>query len=495
VQGQALVFSGVRLELAAAPHLLQLVDAHGEAWLSVGRPHAMLSPDGRVLAIENADLIVTPALAALLGRPELAGGYLGVLDATLRLVPAPGILAADDCIPDIGDPVDVELIVLESLTQAARSGGRVAMAPSAELVNNGPGDVAWYRAIAPETPVGPHPFLALAMYRLAGGVLQQIGRADLKHAFFATNTNCPCDGGQVLFSGCEDTYGVSTNLNQKYLAPRSEIDAWNVTWSSLGSHFDGAPVDDYRDHEGSSDHDSFEHRLVVQETDLQTSGASYFVEAWYLAPYDTDLLNSLGHRRVTPGFAGSTWSFPPAAAMQLGSILDVWVDPLSPGPGRQSSLVDTGQGRVQLAVSVTDLGSGVHHYERALQNFDFEPQLRSFSVPVRPESSVSNLGFGDGDTSSANDWTATQSADRVTWSAPSGNALDWGRLYNFRMDVDAPPIASKARMEPLAPGGTLSAPTLAPAVFATIPGVPWPLLGLALTLAGVMALRRAAPRR
>lgn len=498
VQGRILAFAGAPLALAGAPHLLELRDTSGQPWLSVGSPHAQLSPDGRVLVIENADLLATPALAALLGRPELAGSYLGVLDATLLLEPEPGHApeADDDCIPDIGDPVDVELAALYGLTQAAReAGGRVSMAPSAELRNNGPGDVAWNRAIAPDSPVGPHPYLALHMYRLSGGVLEQIGRADLKHAFFATNTGCPCAGGHVLFSGCEDLYGMNTNLNQTYLGPRSEIDALDRSWTSLGSHFDGAPVDDVRSHFGSPDHDSFEHRLVVQEPDLETPGASYFMEAWYLAPLDTNLLNSLGHREVTPGFAGSTWAFPSAAPMQLGSILDVWVDPLNPAPGEQSSLVDTGQGRVQLAVAATSLGGGIHHYEWALQNFDFEGRLESFSVPVTAQMNVTNLGFGDGDGSPANDWTPTLAPNLVTWSAPAGNELDWGRLYNFRMDVDAGPVSSEAQMQPLVAGPVVSVPTLAPAGVANIPALPWPLLAPTLGVAGLMALRRSRPRR
>ena len=498
IHGQRVALDGVRLALSGERSQLSVVDASGQAWLDVTRPHARLSEDGGELGLANADLLVTPALAALLGRPELAGSFVGVLDATLRIAPLPeGIVAqgAGDCIADLEDPVDVELTLLASTTQAAREpGGRVALAPAAELVNNGPGDIAWFRAIAPDSPVGRHPYLALHMYRLAGGVLEQIGRSDLKHAFFATNTGCPCAGGHVLYAGCEDQYGVSTNLNQTHLAPRHELDAFLRTWTSLGSHFDAVPVDDVRDHFGAADHDAFGHRLVVQEPDLQTAGASYFVEAWYLAPNDTNLLNSLGHRLVTPTFSGSSWAFAdhPGAPMQLGSILDVWVDAGSPAPGEASTLVDTGQGRVQLAVVASDLGGGVHHYEWALMNFDYESQLRSFSVPLLPSLSVANPGFEDADGDASNDWTVALYPDRIEWTAPSGNALDWGRLYNFRMDVDAAPVASSARMEPLGAGTPVSAATLAPAASLAVPAAPWPILAAALLAAGALALHRRA---
>lgn len=492
VGGQLIAFDGARLEAAPPPHFLRVVDSAGQAWLDVGHPHAQLSPDQRALTIENADLLVTPALAVLLGRPELEGSYVGVLDTSLVLTGLSGIgIQGGDCIPDLGDPVDVELTVLDSLTQAAReAGGRVSMAPSAELLNNGPGDVSWYRSIAPSNPVGPHPYLALHMYRLSGDVLEQIGRADLKHAFYATNTGCPCPGGNVLFVGCEDLYGVNTNLGQYYLGPRDELDALTRAWNRVGSHFDGSPVDDFRDHIGSSVHDDFEHRLVVQESDLQTPGASYFMEAWYLAPNDTDLLNSLGHRQVTPSLGGSTWAFPNAAPMELGSILDVWVDPVNPGPGELSKLVSTGEGNVQLAVVTEDLGSGVYHYEWAFQNFDYENQIRTFSVPVRKNMIVTNTGFGDSDGNPANDWTINVMNGFVTWSAPAGNALDWGLLYNFRMDVDSAPLVTRATAQALDGGGSLLIQTLGPAPLA-VPTLPWrfPAVGAVLLVAALASLR------
>ena len=209
------------------------------------------------------------------------------------------------CVGDFTQPIDLLMVSITGMTQAAREpGGRVAVAPSATVRNLGPGDVQWYRSIAPASPVGPHPFLVLNFYRLSGGVLEQIGRADVKHTFFATNTGCDCPGDQILYAGCDDLYGISTNLDRTNLAPRSEIDALAVSWTSLGSHFDGIPVDDFRDHGGDPAHDSFQHRLVVREPDLQTPGARYFYDGWYMAPNDTSLENSMGRREVGPGVRG-----------------------------------------------------------------------------------------------------------------------------------------------------------------------------------------------
>ena len=493
--GFALRLNGARVDLAgfqltesAAPYALALRDVQGRRWLLVDKPHALLAADR--LSLADADLLIAPELAGLLGRPDLSGSYIGVLDARLLLEPAaPGATsseaAAGACVGDFTQPIDLLMADLSGMTQAVREpGGRIAVAPGATVRNLGPGDVQWFRAIAPASPVGPHPFLALHFYRLSGGVLEQIGRADVKHTFFATNTACACPGGQILYAGCEDLYGISTNLDRTNLAPRDEIDALAVTWTSLGSHFDGLPVDDFRHHGGNAAHDNFEHRLVVMESDLQTPGARYFYDGWYMAPNDTNLENSIGYREVDPAFAGSTWSFPAIdTGTANGSILDVFVDPQNMQPGEATELLDTGAGRVHLAVVTTDLGGGVFHYEYALMNFDFESQIRSFSLPVAAGQAVSDAGFSDADGDPLNDWTPSVANLRVTWTAPAGHALDWGTLFNFRMDVDAAPVESTAALTPLQPGSPEGVRTLPEPGF----GVS---IGSSLTFLALLARRR-----
>jgi hypothetical protein len=466
-QGARLDFAGFALHETAAPHALELRDAHGARWFFIDKPQAVLTADW--LAIDNADVLIAPELAELLGRPDLAGTYIGVFDAQLSLEPAaPSALAATAaggaCVGDFSQPADLRLTVLSGMTQSVREpGGRIAISPSATVQNLGPGDVQWYRSIAPSSPVGPHPFLVLNFYRLSGGVLEQIGREDVKHAFFATNEICGCTPGHIFYAGCQDVYGVNTNLDRLNLAPRSEVDAHAASWTSLGSHFDGVPVNDVRDHGGNAEHDSFEHRLVVQEPDLQTSGARYFYDGWYLAPNDPDLTNSMAYREVDPAFGGSTWTFPTIdGGTSNGSILEVLVDPQNVGPGQATELLDTGEGRVHLVVVTSDLGGGNHHYEYALLNFDFERQVQSFSLPIGAGQTVSNTGFDDGDTSASNDWTPSVTSGSVTWTAPAGHALDFGMLFNFRFDANAAPVEGAATITPLDPGspGTIPVRTL-----------------------------------
>jgi hypothetical protein len=457
-QGARLDFSTFQLHETAAPHALELRDAQGTRWFVIDKPQAVLTADW--LAIDNADVLIAPELAGLLGRPDLAGTYIGVFDAQLSLEPAsPSALDATvaggaACVGDFSQPADLHLTVLSGMTQSVREpGGRIAISPSATVQNLGPGDVQWYRAIAPASPVGPHAFLLLNFYRLSGGVLEQIGREDVKHAFFATNEICGCTPGHIFYAECQDVYGVNTNLDRLNLAPRSEVNALAASWTSLGSHFDGAPVDDYRDHGGNTEHDSFEHRLVVLEPDLETPDARYFYDGWYLAPNDPNLGNSMGYREVDPTFGGSTWTFPTIdAGTANGSILDVLVDPQNVQPGQASELLDTGEGRVHLVAVTTDLGGGSYHYEYALLNFDFERRVQSFSLPIGTGQIISNTGFDDGDNSAANDWTPSIASGSVTWTAPAGHALDFGTLFNFRFDANTAPVAGAATITPLDPG-------------------------------------------
>jgi hypothetical protein len=149
--------------------------------------------------------------------------------------------------------------------------GPVALSFSAKLRNIGTSAVLWKWSIEPAGAadnVGEHPFLALHMYRILNGRITQIGRADVKHAFYAGNNNCSSAGGQIIYPTCEDNYTATTNSNRLYMAPREEVTAGTGAWTRVGSHFDGGGTVDFRDHQGDAEHDDFEHRLVVAGGDL-----------------------------------------------------------------------------------------------------------------------------------------------------------------------------------------------------------------------------------
>jgi len=224
-----------------------------------------------------------------------------------------------------------------------------------------------------------------------------------------------------------------------------------------------------RDHGGNSQHDDFEHRFnIFDEADLQTAG-DYYVEAWYIVRDDVDLFNSMGNAPMSPSFSGSSWTFGPEQDHANGSILDRFVDPISPPPGAATVSLDTGEGWVQVAVETTDLGGGQFHYEYAVMNFDFDPQVKSFSVPLGPGMNVSNVEFIDVDADAGNDWANVVGSNSITWQAPVGNALDWGTLYSFAFDVDSAPVTATATLEILEPGAPQTLSTLAPAAGAKLP--------------------------
>jgi hypothetical protein len=198
--GSTFILSNFELRVAENPLDLEFFDESGRRWFLFenAQPEIM---DG-YLHLRNMDVNIAPELAAVLGRPNLAGSYIG--QAELRLTDrseraAPGAGRGNEaCEAVFNADRDVTLVNLGIVSQVAReAGGRVATSFSALLRNTGTSSILWKRSIEPDGPaedVGEHPFLALHMYRLLNGRMTQIGRAGVKHAFFSGNTNCSCAG-------------------------------------------------------------------------------------------------------------------------------------------------------------------------------------------------------------------------------------------------------------------------------------------------------------
>lgn len=508
-----LSIDGFELRVAEAPYAFDLLDTQGKRWFRLGSMQYELSPDASELRLINTDMLLSPEFASILGRNDLANSYLAVIDMVVpvelprRRAIASVVLSATgvDCpVPDIGQPVDISLSGLDSVTQLAREpGGRVAIAASADLTNVGTNSVEWFQAIIPDDvpgDIGPHPYLSLHLYRLADGRLREIGQSDVKHAFQSVNSGCVCPAGHTIYPGCSDRYGVFTNGQRIHLAPRDGVSALTGSWTRLGSHFDSysqtmmaidpALTDDVRSHAGDSDHDdSFEHRLFVQEADLMDTNAQYFYGAWYVVADDSNIVNSMGHRQVVPNLVGNTWSFELATGLTEGSILDEFVNPVATPVGQDNDFVDTTEGRFQIAVRTSNLPNGLFHYEYAIVNFDFDRQIRSFRVPLAAGVTASNVEFADVDTNAGNDWSIVlDPGGAITWTAPNGNELDWGTLYNFAFDANGPAAAANLTVTALEAGAPLAA----------VSSIPEPSSSAALaaalgTLAALQWLR--SPRR
>lgn len=485
--------SNLELRRGTGATVLEIVDAKGDALLATMDAQWVFDAESGLLRVLNADLRVLPALARRLGDERYAGITVGVLDLDLTLrvgsVPPlpprpPGVLAPPPC-GDWSGNVDVALVNMSSVTQAPGGIGTVngrsvaVVLPSAELENVGTANVPWYSKF---TNIGvppwndQHPFLVWQMMRSNGGVLEPLGRSDLKHAFLTINSGCDpgaCTNGNILGLGCADVYGNSTNNSVGSLAPRSEVTASTGIWAHCGgiaSHFD-TNGDCSPDFSGSGEN-TFTHGLKAAEADLQVAGALYYVEAFYIVRNDINIFNSMGYRRVTPSKPGSTWSFATVGAYSQGPAINAWVNPTTPGPNADNRLLDLGsQGRVQLAVRVTDVAGGRHRFAYALQNHDFDRRIRSFHVPFNTAitGTIDNIAYVDGDGIAANNWTATLDATGITWTAPAGTTpaaeLDYASLISFRFDSDltaAPVEASLGVFEAGSPT-ELHLDTLAPA--------------------------------
>jgi hypothetical protein len=483
-----------QLVAGAEPLSLAVLDSSGRPLFDVDHIHTHHDPTSGALELRNADLRIAPELALRLGEPRLSGIAVALfelattLDAgvgrteALRIPSGAGAAGGGSCVtPDFTLPVDVALVDVSSLQQSALEQGRVAITPSARLRNVGQGDVRWEMALDPD-----HPMLAWALYRRTGEAFEQIGTSATKHAFFAQNSGCPCPGGAVLWAGgCEDVYGVFTNEDRANLAPRDEITAHLAAWDPCGSFFDP-------DCNGVENFpppaDGLERRMSVAAAELDVPGATYYIEAWYVVAGDIDIFNTMGWRRVSPSFSGGFWSFALDTPLANGPALDAWVLPGTLEATESSQVLATGEGHVQVASRVEDLGGGLHRYHYALLNLDFDRQLRRLAIPLTVGASVSQIAFSDETDDPTDDWSASVGPASVSFVAPPLLGLDWGRMARFAFTVDAAPEVATLTVEPLEPGSPTSCP-----VDAAIP-VPEPDLIVqlppALLLLALLARRR-----
>ena len=437
---------GLTLQRGLDERTLAVV-AGGSIVFTADHMHFKVDRTTGLVRMFNLDLRLTTESARALGNEALADVAVAVmeLEGTVK-IPAGSVeeLPEGACSnPNWGLPdVDAQMTAIGSIQQVASMGGLVAVTPSASLQNVGIHDIPWYGKFSGNFPPynnDQHPYLLWDMYRLSNGVLEQIGVSPLKHAFLTINSGCGCPSGNIMWVGCADTYGVGNNDSIGDLTLRPEITAFTGIWNRCGSIFDpdcnGSP------NSAPPRVDPMDRRMAVAVADLQTPGASYFFDAWYIARDDTNIYNTIAWRPVTPSCSGSNCTFP-AGAMSLGPVVDQWVNPGNPGPNAQSVAVDTVLGRLKVVAKAFDLGGGMWRYEYAVQNFDFDPRVRSFTVPLPPGVVPSNPGFHDPDQDATNNWPATIAAGAISWTAPSDNAAqDFGTLYNFRFTANAIPSA------------------------------------------------------
>lgn len=493
------------VDFRVAPHpaqggVFQLLDRDGTSWATLDHGHYELVDDGAALELRHANLSMTSNMAGLIDRPTLSGQVIGVVHLRAPVVsagslePVRGSQCSSPNWPTApGFEADVALTAMNAAGGFnpvhflrcqdcnGASGGPVVIAPNARLRNDGTADVPWWEQFTPpQPPYGndQHPFLVWNLYRLGGdGRFEQIGVSGVKHAFFTVNSDCPCAGGNILWTGCEDTYSAGNNDLGGFLAPRGEIVPADGLWGRCNSLFDS----DCDAIEDGSTTDPFDNRLRLMERDLEPSanpGARYFVEAWYVVRDDVDIFNTMGWREVTPAWNGATWEFPVAGDFSQGPALDAWVNPAALATGQDSVVLETADGSIRVSVAVTDLQDGTWRYDYAVMNHDFmravtagsEPNLElltnvgfnALEVPRATTSLVTDTGFARADRTRGQDWAATVGPGAVRWENPGDTPLNWGTGFRFSLVVDRPPGPVPLRLYPEAAGAPLAVTTLGP---------------------------------
>ncbi len=373
---------------------------------------------------------------------------------------------------------DVSLAKMDLISAMDRMGafpnGVSGVAMATTSCNKGSVKVPW------EAPMQEdHPFIAFLVVRESNGRFQQISDYSfVKHGFFALTDNfcdtCqepPFGGGDVLGLGCSDTYGITNNGDNYWLAPPQEIDPWLGEWSRFCSHFDmGEPaVSPPQDCDGVRSLTvpmaqallPVGHRINIPDSEFLVSGDFYY-QGYYVIRGEPELEreNNWGSRKFNPSWNGNKWSTPSTSTFANGSVLNRW-------SGATVTSVKNGNddGRIYVGVKVTGPVEGLYRYEYAVQNRDNYSGIESFSIPVCPDARVLNAGFSDIDDEAVNDWNIAVNGTSIDFST-TGNPLRWNTIYNFWFDSDAAPVTASADLVQFAGGlggtGTLSVSTSTP---------------------------------
>ncbi len=440
-----------------------LMDSRNRPMLHLTHFHVLAVPEENRLEIKNADIYPTAEFARALGFPDHSAVVLGMAVMDLDLSVPPGADASQisgECttpvFPQEGLPADVALINIASVQQMGSSVlGEIKVTPSATLKNVGQADVPWVpkfniNGLYPYEPRDQHPYLLWSMYRIHDGRIEMLANSGAKHAWFTVNTNCPCFGGNILWPQCEDVYGNSINDNGNDLGPREDIVSHLGLFESCNSFFDPGCQGTQTESSGSG----FENRMVVNTAELQSSGASYFFDSWYVVQYDVDIWNTMGYRSISPSpVSAASWGFSPLGVFTAGSVLNEWIaeGTADPMEGHQIVVVDgptpeaaypgnMPSGHLRVLGKAAELGGADYRYNYAVMNFDFDNGISEFFVPLPSGAQVSEtLMSGPADVLSTA-WTASVEPRGVRFSAAPGDKLPWFTLYNFEIVVDQAPV-------------------------------------------------------
>ena len=345
----------------------------------------------------------------------------------------------------------------------ASQGGTTAIEAGTISCNTGNETLQWY-----PLPRAKHPVIALNLYRLFNGRMEQLGQSWVKHAFgVASGDECRLGckasqdpNGPSLGRGCSDPYGSGLNSQTERLHPRFQINPTTGVYDGNAINAPRPPANG-----------PLERRLQVPDADLAVAGARYFIEGHYVHPDDAAAgngNNNVSYREVAMSRAagGAIAMSHPTETVQRRPALKAWegaefvnVDAPEATVGNRSLA-----SRVIVGFRVTQVAAYKHRYEYAVYNMNSERAVRSFSIPIgaMPADRITGIGFkavlSHTIPHSNAPWTNRIEAGRITWSTETfaankeANAIRWGTMYNFWFEAMAAPTEGGAELGRFKPG-------------------------------------------
>ncbi len=374
----------------------------------------------------------------------------------------------------------------------AYPGGEIGIAFQNQLCNPGTVPVEWR---SPGGGIGSviqadHPKFGFLVAREVSNRFIQISDwSYCKHAFLSLNSGSvsPCLGGCVIPPAngaqlgvkCSDIYSAGNNASRTYLGPPEEINPWLGSWPNVGNYFDighpaqaGYPLaaDGLRSL-STTGFDAVRNRVTIREADIAggvATGLYFQIHVLHEGERVENRGNNVMSRPFTLSWNGTTWAPTTTGLASYGTIMNRWPGATitygSNGSTGGGVLSDS-DGRFAVAVKVTGPVNGLWHYEYCVHNIDNHRGGATFSLPVCPTGTVTNIGFRDIDTNTLNDWTSSFAGGQLTWTAPVTNPHNWNQLLNFWFDSSVAPVAGNATIDQarVGPGAlTVTVPTTVP---------------------------------
>ena len=454
----------------------KLVDQLGRHLFNTDNNHIQYSKDRKLLQMKHMDISASKELAKLLKMPGLENQLLGQVNTYSHLsIPKNaqfevkgGSCLTNPIFQNSENYTDVQLTAMGDVSwlNTVTDISKLYLAPSAALFNVGSADVPWYTKLSGSFPPNnndQHPYLNWAVYREIDNRFEQIGLSELKHAFFSTNVNCDCPGGNILGVGCGDVYSKASNDLSTALGPREELDAFSGIWESCNSFFDpnciGPPGPSPSI--SSGDNTTGDNRLSINLTDIVPN---LYMQAWYIVRDDINIFNSMGYRTFNPTLINGNWIMNTEPGFNNGPAIDNYVTPNTISTMQSSQTIATNEGHFTVAVKVIDLGGGQFRYNYAVENYDFDPQFIQFHIPLDDTSVLTDTVFVDPDNNITNDWQFTRTNNTLNIVGDNSNTQDWGILFSFSFTTNSSPARSNLTIDVANPvlNQTVNTPTLAP---------------------------------